>query len=110
MSQRTETEPETMTTQTRARRSFRWTAFAAMALTSVVPQWARAQTYVVEWGKRVVDSRWNVEAFVEVAAGRYHTVARRSDGTVVAWGDNWYGQCNVPALPSGLTYVEVAGG
>ena len=28
-------------------------------------------------------------------------MARRSDGSVVAWGDNVYGQCNVPALPPG---------
>ena len=48
--------------------------------------------------------------YVEVAAGDGHTVARRSDGSVVAWGDNAYGQCNVPALPAGLTYVEVAAG
>jgi hypothetical protein len=34
-------------------------------------------------------------------------VARRSDGSVVAWGDNADGQCNVPALPGGLAYVEV---
>jgi hypothetical protein len=29
---------------------------------------------------------------------------------VLAWGNNTYGQCNVPALPAGLTYVEVACG
>jgi len=29
---------------------------------------------------------------------------------VVAWGSNQFGQCNVPALPPGLTYVEVAAG
>jgi hypothetical protein len=28
----------------------------------------------------------------------------------VAWGNNAHGQCNVPALPSGLAYVEVAAG
>jgi len=39
-----------------------------------------------------------------------YTLARRSDGTVVAWGDNYYGQCNVPALPAGLSYVEIAAG
>jgi hypothetical protein len=56
--------------------------------------------------------------YVEVAAGgdwgpvwpKVHTVLRRSDGSVVAWGDNQYGQCNVPAPPAGLSYVEVAAG
>ena len=31
----------------------------------------------------------------EVTAGRYHTVGLKADGTVVAVGDNYYGQCNV---------------
>jgi hypothetical protein len=51
--------------------------------------------------------------YVEVDAGGTafgHLVARRSDGTVVAWGDNSEGQCNVPALPTGVTYVEVSAG
>ena len=30
-----------------------------------------------------------------ISAGRWHTVGLRSDGTVVAVGDNDYGQCNV---------------
>jgi hypothetical protein len=30
--------------------------------------------------------------------------------SVVAWGVNYSGQCNVPALPSGLTYVQIAAG
>jgi alpha-tubulin suppressor-like RCC1 family protein len=49
-------------------------------------------------------------SYVEVAAGEDHVLARRSDGLVVAWGDNTYGQCNVPSPPPGLSYVEVAAG
>jgi hypothetical protein len=47
---------------------------------------------------------------VDVAAGEYYSVARRSDGSVVAWGKNTSGQCDVPPLPSGVTYVELAAG
>ena len=32
-----------------------------------------------------------------IAAGYYHTVALKNDGTVVAWGANEYGQTTVPA-------------
>ena len=73
-------------------------ALALVALSSKAP----AQSGIVGWGVQVFDSRWNEEAFVEIAAGAYHGVARRSDGSVVAWGYNTYGQCNVPALPPGL--------
>ena len=41
-----------------------------------------------------------------VSAGSVHTVLLRSDGTAVACGDNHYGQCNLPALDGGLTYVR----
>jgi uncharacterized repeat protein (TIGR01451 family) len=34
---------------------------------------------------------------VALAAGRYHDLCLRSDGTVVAWGGDSYGQTNVPA-------------
>ncbi|RAV05453.1 RCC1 repeat protein [Paenibacillus sp. YN15] len=40
-------------------------------------------------------SRWPKAA---IAAGRRHTVALRSDGTVAAVGDNKYGQCEVNGL------------
>ena len=31
---------------------------------------------------------------VQVAAGGYHTIGLKSDGTVVAVGNNFYSQCN----------------
>src|SRR5262249_39487308 len=44
---------------------------------------------------------------VAIAAGYYHSVAVKSDGTVVAWGDNSQSQCSTPV---GLAAVAVAGG
>ncbi|MEW6071334.1 MAG: hypothetical protein AB1726_01905 [Planctomycetota bacterium] len=70
---------------------------------------AAAQSEVVGWGTSVVDSAWNQELFVEVEGGYAHTIARRGDGTAVAWGSNDNGQCDVPAPPPGLVYVKVAG-
>ena len=46
----------------------------------------------------------------ESRPGTLHTLARRSDGTVAAWGENGYGQCNVPALAPGLSYTGIAAG
>ena len=46
----------------------------------------------------------------EIAAGSSHTLARRSDGSVIAFGQNTMGCCNVPALPAGMSYVQIAAG
>lgn len=48
--------------------------------------------------------------FQSVSAGLDHSLALRCDGTVEAWGNNDFGQCDVPPLPAGLTYVEVSAG
>jgi alpha-tubulin suppressor-like RCC1 family protein len=40
--------------------------------------------------------------FTNVVAGGYHNLAINVDGTVVAWGANFFGQSTVP---SGLTGV-----
>jgi hypothetical protein len=60
--------------------------------------------------------------YTEVSAGGYfeylllfaqyagHSVALRSDGSVVAWGRDLHGQCSVPPLPTGVEYVEIAAG
>jgi hypothetical protein len=45
---------------------------------------------------------------VAIAAGGYHSLALKNDGTVVSWGMNTYGQTNVP---SGLTNaIAIAAG
>lgn len=69
-----------------------------------------AQSGIVARGPMVLDSQWGTESFAEIAADRWHTLARRDDGTVVAWGENSNGECNVPALPSGATYLQIAAG
>ncbi|WP_369265153.1 RCC1 domain-containing protein [Streptomyces sp. R35] len=56
----------------------------------------------------------------EIACGGFHSLARMSDGTVRAWGDNSYGQLgngtdggvsNVPVVVKGLTGArQVSGG
>jgi hypothetical protein len=46
--------------------------------------------------------------FVEVAGGSYHSLGLKSDGTIVAWGNNGSGQCDVPA--PNADFVAVAGG
>jgi alpha-tubulin suppressor-like RCC1 family protein len=46
--------------------------------------------------------------YVKAVASWIHSAALRSDGQIVAWGDNSYGQCNVPPLPAGVAYTKVA--
>ncbi|MBN1392082.1 MAG: hypothetical protein JW947_04685, partial [Sedimentisphaerales bacterium] len=45
--------------------------------------------------------------FVAVAAGYYHSLALKSDGTIVGWGYDGYGQATPPA---GNDFVAVAAG
>src|SRR5204863_175263 len=44
-----------------------------------------------------------------VAAGFYHCLALRENGTVVAWGYNNYGQTNVPAGLSNVVAIAAGG-
>jgi alpha-tubulin suppressor-like RCC1 family protein len=46
--------------------------------------------------------------FIAIAAGYYHSLGLKSDGSIVAWGENDDGQCDVPSPNSGFT--AVAGG
>jgi len=42
---------------------------------------------------------------VAIAAGDFNTLALRSDGLVLVWGDNSYLQCNLPVNLSNVTTV-----
>ena len=44
--------------------------------------------------------------FVQIAAGRWHSLGLRGNGVVRCWGNNSYGQCDAPSGP----FVEVAAG
>jgi hypothetical protein len=63
---------------------------------------------IVAWGPGVSDVTSVQADFVGTAAGGYHWLGLKGDGSVVAWGSNIYGQCNVPAPNS--DFVAVAGG
>ncbi len=65
---------------------------------------------IVAWGDDedgIVSNIPEGNDFVDVAAGKYHALAIRSDGSLAAWGWNSYGQCDVPP---GNDYVAIAGG
>ena len=47
---------------------------------------------------------------VEISAGSEHSLALRSNGTVVAWGSNYYGQTNVPSGLSNVVAISAGGG
>ena len=49
-------------------------------------------------------------SYTQVSAGRYHTALLRNDGHVVACGDNYFGQRDIPALDEGMAYIQVSSG
>jgi hypothetical protein len=68
---------------------------------------ANAQSEIVGWGRFRFDSAWNQGPFARVRAGWIHSMAIRADGSAVAWGINWNQMCEVPALPAGVTYIDI---
>jgi alpha-tubulin suppressor-like RCC1 family protein len=48
-----------------------------------------------------------MEASIAIAAGNYHSLGLKADGSIVAWGCFFYdvGQCNVPEPNGGFAAV-----
>ena len=47
--------------------------------------------------------------FTAIAAGDYHSLGLKADGSIVAWGNNGYGQCTVPSPNTGFTAIAAGG-
>jgi alpha-tubulin suppressor-like RCC1 family protein len=78
-----------------------------LAMTVIRAPGATAQTGVRVWGDHTYDVRVPDDTFVEIVAGGEFGIARRSDGTVVAWGDTYF---KIPTLPAGVSVVQIAAG
>jgi len=63
---------------------------------------------IVGWGSEVALAPDQLQNIVAVSGGRNHSLALTSYGSILAWGDNQYGQCNVPQPNS--DFIAVAAG
>ena len=66
-----------------------------------------ANSRVISWGS-LTNVPPNLTNAVAITAGQSHSLALRADGTVVAWGDNSFGQTNTP--PGLINVVAIAAG
>src|SRR4026207_2437760 len=92
-------------------------AFFALALIalSLIPQAEGQNTnhtpgYVVSWGSQIIPNVAPGTRFTKIAVGGEHNLALKSDGTVVAWGFNTWGETTVPVGLTGVVAVAAGGG
>jgi hypothetical protein len=64
---------------------------------------------VVGWGDTIPQPTAGLSGVTAIAAGHYHSLALKSDGTVVGWGADWNGQTTIPAGLSGVTAIAAGG-
>ncbi|MBL8750648.1 MAG: hypothetical protein JNK78_15930, partial [Planctomycetes bacterium] len=76
----------------------------------VLPAGAPAQTTIRGWGLSAWDTAVTEVPAIQVSAGDYLTGVLRADGRIFVRGEMQFGQCDVPPLPAGMTYLRLAMG
>ena len=93
----------------RLRASFMVRVASAVVLTGLIGPPVVLAGEIRAWGRNEYGET-NVPAgddFTAVAAGSYHALALRADGSLAGWGRNSAGQINVP---SGNDYIAITAG
>src|ERR1044071_5448122 len=99
----------------RTARSFRLAVLfsSAQIFFGHVPR-AHAGDEVIAWGDinydLPVDSNRPRDSVVQIAAGTFHSVALQRDGTVSVWGDDRFGQLDIPNRVNQKRAAAVAAG
>jgi hypothetical protein len=61
---------------------------------------------IAEWDSYLYVANPTNQDIVSVSAGAYHGLALKKDGTVIAWGDNTYGQAIPPTNLNGVVAIS----
>src|SRR6266852_3849015 len=64
---------------------------------------------VVSWGGLMMPNVQPGTRYQGIAAGASHSLALKPDGTVLAWGDNFYEESTVPASLTGVVAIAAGG-
>ena len=65
---------------------------------------------LVAWGIRVIPHLQHPAAFTNIAAALDHSLALKNDGSVIAWGNNCFGQATVPPGLRNVTAIAAGAG
>src|SRR6266446_3071821 len=64
---------------------------------------------VISWGQQFIPYVQPGTRYQAIAAGGSHSLALKSDGSVVAWGSNGAGESTVPANLTGVIAIAAGG-
>ena len=88
----------------------RQVVFAVVVLVHAASLHAAASSSIVGWGFPSLRLEQSMGMrYTMVAAGAEHSLGLQKDGSIVAWGDNSCGQCNVPAPNRRFTAIAAGG-